>query len=337
LESSIIKNVDIQPTTIPPLVSYSCQYWADHLVNTPSAETLMEAVRFVMDEKLLFWLEAMSLLGKTYEASLILRRALGWKVCLQFIFCNTCLMLAVQTLNLDHKLTMFIRDALRFISAFIIPIARSAPQIYVSSLSFAPEQSLVAKKFCSRFPNTVVVTEGKPSQWPMTVFTAEHHKDRVRHLVFSPDESTFASISYNGIFGILCVCDSETGHCISGPFLLRYDESVYYACFSPCGRRILVKLRSYAVVLDIGTGEEQFRIEGFRFVFVRHDGRIASTHCIDKDGNSIRRITSDDSETTDDSEDEDGDKSWIVVKLWDASNGALISNRLFKVNDVANT
>ena len=82
LESSIIKNVDIQPTTIPPLVSYSCQYWADHLVNTPSAEMLMEAVRFVMDEKLLFWLEAMSLLGKTYEASLILRRILASKVCL---------------------------------------------------------------------------------------------------------------------------------------------------------------------------------------------------------------------------------------------------------------
>ena len=82
LESSIVKNVDIQPTTIPPLVSYSCQYWADHLVNTPSDETLMEAVRFVMYEKLLFWLEVMSLLGKTYEASLILRRVLASKVCL---------------------------------------------------------------------------------------------------------------------------------------------------------------------------------------------------------------------------------------------------------------
>jgi len=85
LESSIIKNVDIQATTkstIPPLVSYSCQYWADHLINTPSNETLREAVRFVIYEKLLFWLEAMSLLGKTYEGSLILRRVLASKVCL---------------------------------------------------------------------------------------------------------------------------------------------------------------------------------------------------------------------------------------------------------------
>ena len=59
-----------------------------------------------------------------------------------------------------------------------------------------------------------MLAEGKPSQWPMVVFSAEHHKGRVRLMVFSPDESTFASIS----FGILCVCGSETGHCISGPF-----------------------------------------------------------------------------------------------------------------------
>jgi len=134
-------------------------------------------------------------------------------------------MLAGQTLNPDHKLTMFIRDALRFISAFIIPISQCAPQIYVSSLSFAPEQSLVATEFRSRFPNTIVVTEGKPSQWPMTVFTAEHHKHWVFRLVFSPDESTFASISACGD-RIMCVCDSETGHCISGPFQLHYNESI---------------------------------------------------------------------------------------------------------------
>jgi len=216
-------------------------------------------------------------------------------------------MLAGKTLNPDHKLAMFIRDALRFISAFIIPISQSVPQIYVSSLSFAPEKSLVATKFRSRFPNTIVVTEGKSSQWPMTIFTAEYHKDGVRHLVFSPDESTFASICDDKI---MCVCDSETGHCISGPFELSYDESVYDACFSPGGRHILLKFKSYAVVLDTGTGEEQFRIEGLDFVFVRHDGRIASTHWIDKDGNSIRRITSDDSEdegASDEDEDEDED------------------------------
>jgi len=155
----------------------------------------------------------------------------------------------------------------------------------------------------------------------MTIFTAEHHKDWVRPLVFSPDESTFASISYDE----MCVCDSETGHCISGPFQLPYDEFVYDACFSPGGRHILLAFYSYAAVLDIGTGEEQFRIEGLYFAFIRHDERIASTHRIDEDGSSIAW---------------EGEGAWptrIVVKLWDGSSGALISNRLFEVNDVART
>ena len=57
----------------------------------------MEAVKFVMYEKLLFWIEVMSLLGKTHEVNFILKRVLEWPalaVCPYFIFCNTILRLA---------------------------------------------------------------------------------------------------------------------------------------------------------------------------------------------------------------------------------------------------
>jgi len=121
----------------------------------------------------------------------------------------------------------------------------------------------------------------------MVVFTTEHHKDYVHRMVFSPDESNFASISaYSD--RIMYVCDSETGHCISGPFQLPQDEFVYNVCFSPDGRYILLKLISCAVVLDIEMGEKQFRIEGWDFVFIYHnDRRIASIHWIGKYGNLI--------------------------------------------------
>ena len=92
LESSIIKSVDIQSTVksiISPLISYSSLFWVDHLIQTPSDEKMMEAVRFVIYEKLLFWLEAMSLTGNVHEAYLILKKALSWTVCLQVIFCDT--------------------------------------------------------------------------------------------------------------------------------------------------------------------------------------------------------------------------------------------------------
>ena len=88
LESSIIKNVDIQPTfksTIPSLVLYSCLFWVDHIIQTPFEEKMIEAVEFVMYEKLLFWLEVMSLTGNVHEAYMILRKAATWKVCFQII------------------------------------------------------------------------------------------------------------------------------------------------------------------------------------------------------------------------------------------------------------
>ena len=81
LESSNIKNVDIPATVktaISPLVSYSSTFWADHLAHTPRDEASMEAVKFVLYEKLLFWIEVMSILGKTHEVSAILRGALEW-------------------------------------------------------------------------------------------------------------------------------------------------------------------------------------------------------------------------------------------------------------------
>jgi len=83
LDSSIIKNVDIQPTvksTIPSLTLYSSRFWVDHLIQTPSDDKLTEGVKFVMYDKLLFWLEVMSLSGNVHEAYPILKKFLSWKV-----------------------------------------------------------------------------------------------------------------------------------------------------------------------------------------------------------------------------------------------------------------
>ena len=98
-------------------------------------------------------------------------------------------------------------------------------------------------------------------------------------VVFLSNEGIFASIS-TLVDKILCICDFKTGHCISGPFKLSYDEFVYDTCFSSDGTRILLKFCSYAVVLDIGISEEQFQIKDEDFVFIHYDGRIASTYWI---------------------------------------------------------
>ena len=88
LESLIIENINIQSTVksiIPPLILYSSLCWVNDLIQAPSDEKMTEAVKFVMYEKLLFWLEVMSLTGNVYEAYPILRRASTWQVCFQII------------------------------------------------------------------------------------------------------------------------------------------------------------------------------------------------------------------------------------------------------------
>jgi len=86
LESSSIRSVDIDvESAISPLVSYSSLFWVDHLIQTPLEEKMMEAVKFVVYEKLLFWLEVMSLTGNVHEAYLIMKRVSSWKVCFTII------------------------------------------------------------------------------------------------------------------------------------------------------------------------------------------------------------------------------------------------------------
>jgi len=68
-----------------PLISYSSLFWVDHVTQVPSEEKMVKAVQFVMYDKLLFWLEVMSLTGNVHEAYLILRRAATSQVCLQVI------------------------------------------------------------------------------------------------------------------------------------------------------------------------------------------------------------------------------------------------------------
>jgi len=238
-----------------------------------------------------------------------------------------------------NKLTLFIRDALRFISAFIIPISESAPQIYISALAFAPELSLIGKRFRPRFPNILTISDGRPSQWPMITFTTEYHKNPVRCIALSPDEKTFASISASPKSATMYFCDSQTGHRISGPFELRNQLSRQGsgrldACFSPNGRHILVKfffktLSCRAVVWDIKKGTEVLQIKGFDFVFIhcgRNEGKVVSMHWTDED--SLTRATA-----WEDSEDRDPRSTRVLVGLWDIARG--ISRRLFDVTGIA--
>jgi len=150
----------------------------------------------------------------------------------------------------------------------------------------------------------------------------------------SPDEKTFVSTSFFTTITSY-VCDSETGHCIAGPFESKESGNSFYepagvvdASFSPDGKHILVISRRtsyHAVVWEIAKGEKVSQIEGFDFVFIhcgRNKGRIASVDWINEDGSLILGPFS-----------KIQHPSRILVKLWDIGND--ISDSLFEVTGVA--
>jgi len=85
LESSFLLNSEVPDLAervkakIPPHLSYSCCFWAKHLWATKFDPILAEYVKDILgNERILFWLEAMSLLGVLGNAAAALSYAVRW-------------------------------------------------------------------------------------------------------------------------------------------------------------------------------------------------------------------------------------------------------------------
>ena len=85
LQSSYLLNSEVPDlaerveTKIPPHLSYSCQFWAKHLQATKFDPVLAEHVKDIVgNERILFWFEALSLLGVLGNAAATLLSAGRW-------------------------------------------------------------------------------------------------------------------------------------------------------------------------------------------------------------------------------------------------------------------
>ena len=277
LDSSITNDVNIQPTvksTVPPLILYSSLFWVDHLILTRRwwrQWNLWCARSYYSDWR--SWAWQVMFMRHTLSSEGLRHGRCVFK---SWFVIN--LTLTSQSLHSDNELTLFIHDALRFVSASIIPISQRAPHVYLSALPFAPEKSHIAGKFCPTLLQSLRETQSMangslhcraPCRWGKQYRLLAGWKHLCFHIIHD-----------------MYVCDSETGHRISGLIVLARHGHGRDACFSPDGKHILVKFATFAVVWDIEMGEEQFQVKGSNFAFIHHDGRITSTHLVDEDGSS---------------------------------------------------
>ena len=132
------------------------------------------------------------------------------------------------------ELTAFINDATTFVQYFAIPMAKSAPHVYLSTLPFAPTCSLVFMHYSSMFSQMLHIKSGRLSHWPSLEMVISHPGE-VNSIAISSDGQHIVSGSYDKT---ICVWNTMTGELVAGPFS-GHSDRVTSVAFSPDGQHIV--------------------------------------------------------------------------------------------------
>ncbi|KAF7363087.1 WD40 repeat-like protein [Mycena venus] len=205
LEDSHISNSAVHDLTdhiatyIPPHLSYSSCFWADHILGAEWDEVILADIENVMYNKFPFWLKILSILSD-------LR-----------IGINALSHVGEVAKQWNIALAEFLTDALKFVIAFAPAFAHSAPHLYLSALPLTPTESHVAKMFSAWLVQKVDVHSslGLGDQWPALQMTIKAHNNVVTTVAFSPgDGEWLASGSWDTT---VHVWDVRTGALIAAP------------------------------------------------------------------------------------------------------------------------
>ncbi|CAE6471612.1 unnamed protein product [Rhizoctonia solani] len=228
-------------THIGPVLQYACMHWINHFIASPTQALVEAAKRFMDGPQLMYWIEALSLLGHTdlvitglfKLAALDLSRFNGWGL-----------------------VASWAKDAHRFIMSFYNAITTSTPHLYVSALAFAPYECLTALRMRSHFPNTITVAQGGDSDWYPCVKVI-FHPHAVQTLYISP-EGRRIIVGYPD--GLLAIWDKQTGVCISKS-LVGHRDVVTCAVYSPDGNLVASSSHDATIrVWDVTEGLQNSRV-----------------------------------------------------------------------------
>ncbi|CAG8901239.1 unnamed protein product [Penicillium egyptiacum] len=201
-----------------------------------------------LQDKYLYWLEALSLLSSIPKGVRAMERL---EACSRNVK--------------SRELYSLINDARRFILSQKGAIEIAPLQVYVSALVFSPSGSLIKQLFNREEPKWIC---GKPkvgTVWDHCLQTLEGHDGSVRAVVFSNDGQRLASGSYDTIVKIW---DATSGDCLQT--LEGHNNRVTSVVFSNDGRRLASGSYDTTVkIWDATSGDCLQTLEG-------HNSRVTS-------------------------------------------------------------
>ena len=295
--TSFKRNPDIRgldkvvDANVRPSLLYASRYWTYHVSRLPTPdESVTDAVTEFLLNRFLQWLEVMSATKSPFQDALTLLRDTMVRFCKSAS--HTGVDKAVQISS--PKLRLLIRDASRFASVFAVPIITSVPHIYLSALAFAP-MSPMFERYQALSPRSVILTQGRLSEWPSLISIMEGHARQVNSAAFSPDGSKIVSGSADGT---LRIWDAKTGEKIGDP-LKGHDGPVMAVAFSPDGLQIISGSQDHTLRRwNAGTGDRiGAPIRG-------HEGYVTYV-TFSVDGGEIVSASTD-----------------ATIRFWNAANGA---------------